>query len=181
MGGMNMDSIALTEASKIHEKQAMAYRKDHIDYGEKLINGSGGLIEYEDYDEWLKKISIQKEIECSLIDTPATTYFTIRKKDNKIIGSVRLRHHLTEELRKDGGNIGYGICPSERGKGYGAIQLSLALEKAKELGMTHVMVHCTKDNKASSKIVISNGGLLIGEGFDEDERKVSEIYQIDIT
>ena len=175
-----MDSIELVEASKIHEKQAMAYRQEYIDYGEKLINGSSGFIEYEDYDEWLKKISSQKEIECSLTDTPSTTYFTIRKTDNKIIGSVQLRHHLTEELKRDGGNIGYGICPSERGKGYGAIQLSLALDKAKALNMAQVMVHCTKDNKASSKIIVNNGGLLIGEGFDEEDGKVSEIYQIDI-
>ena len=176
-----MDSIELVEASKAHEKQAMIYKKEYIDYGEKLINGSSGFIEYENYDKWLKKVSKQKEIECSLTDTPSTVYFAIRKKDNKIIGSVQLRHHLTEELRKDGGNIGYGICPSERGKGYGAIQLSLALEKARALNMTQVLAHCTKDNKASSKTIISNGGLLIGEGFDDEEGKVSEIYQINIT
>ena len=175
-----MDDLELIEASKEYEKQAMAYRQEYIDYGEELINGSSGLIEYQNYDEWLTKLAEEKEIKSSMVATPATTYFTIRKKDNKIIGSVQLRHHLTEELRKDGGSIGYGICPSERGKGYGTKQLSLAVAKAKELKIAQIMVHCTKDNRASAKVVVQNGGLLIGEGFDEEEGKVSEIYLINV-
>jgi len=172
--------LELAEASKIHEKQAMAYRKEYLDHGEKSINGSGGLIRYESYDEWLAKISAQKEIKPSLTDTPATTYFTIRKSDNKIIGSTQLRHYLTEKLQRDGGNVGYGIRPSERGKGYGVKQLALVLEEARVLNISQVMVHCSKDNRASAKVAIRNGGLLVCEGFDEEEGKVSEIYQIDL-
>ena len=173
-----MSDIELAEASKKYEKQAMAYRQEYIDHGEKIINGSSGLIEYENYDEWLSKVMFLKQKQCSLTDTPATTHFTIRKKDNKILGSIQLRHHLTEELKKDGGNIGYGIRPSERGKGYGTEQLALVLEKARELNLSRVMISCSKDNKASAEVAIHNGGLLAGEGFDEDEGKVTEIYWI---
>ena len=175
-----MYDLELVEASKKYEKQAMAYRQEYIDYGEKKINGSSSFFEYDNYDEWLMKLANQKMAECSTISTSATTYFTIRKKDNKIIGSIQLRHHLTEELLKDGGNIGYGICPSERGKGYGAKQLALVLEKAKELNMPKVMISCNKDNRASAKVAINNGGLLAGEGFDKDEGTVTEIYWINI-
>ena len=93
-----MFDLELVEASKIHEKQAMVYRQEFIDYGEKEINGSSGFMEYDNYDDWLEKIAAQKEIECSITDTPSTTYFMLRKDDNKIIGSIQLRHHLTEEL-----------------------------------------------------------------------------------
>ena len=175
-----MDDIELVEVSKKHEQQAMAYRQEYIDCGEKQINGSGGFIKYENYDEWLENVAIQKKKEYSLTDTPATTYFTIRKKDNKVIGSIQLRHHLTEELQKDGGNIGYGICPSERGKGYGTIQLSLVLHQAKALNIAKIMISCNKDNRASAAVAIHNGGVLAGEGFDEDEGKVTEIYWIEI-
>jgi len=175
-----MDDIELVEVSKKHEQQAMAYRQEYIDCGEKQINGSGGFIKYENFDEWLENVAIQKKKECSLTDTPATTYFTIRKKDNKVIGSIQLRHHLTEELQKDGGNIGYGICPSERGKGYGTIQLSLVLHQAKALNIARIMISCNKDNRASAAVAIHNGGVLAGEGFDEDEGKVTEIYWIEI-
>ena len=175
-----MFDIELVEASKMYEKQAMAYRQEFIDYGEKEINGSSGFIGYDNYDDWLEKITAQKEIKCSLTDTPATTYFMLRKDDNKIIGSIQLRHHLTEELLKDGGNIGYGICPSERGRGYGTKQLSLALDKAKTLGLDKVMISCSKDNRVSAYVAIRNGGILAGEGFDEDEGKITEIYWINI-
>lgn len=172
--------IELVEAAKEYEKQAMAYRQEFIDCGEKEINGSSGLIEYENYDDWLEKIMALKKQECSLTSTPATTYFTIRKKDRKIIGSIQLRHHLTEELKNDGGNVGYGICPTERGKGYGIKQLALVLAKAKSLDLTGIMISCNKDNRASAQVAIQNGGVLTGEGFDEDARKVTEIFWIDI-
>ncbi|MCL2353311.1 MAG: GNAT family N-acetyltransferase [Defluviitaleaceae bacterium] len=175
-----MCDIELVEASKEHESQAMTYRQRYIDLGEKEINGSSQLIKYKDYDEWLERIKSEKAIEPSLTHTPSTTYFMIRKTDDKVIGSIQLRHHLTEELKKDGGNIGYGICPSERGKDYGVRQLSLVVEKARELGLDKVMISCNKDNRASAQVAIKNGGVLAGEGFDEDEVKVTEIYWIDI-
>ena len=158
----------------------LIYRQVFIDREEKEINGSSGLIDYDNYDEWLEMVVAQKKNECSLTSTPATTYFAIRKKDHKIIGSIQLRHHLTEELKKDGGNVGYGICPSERGKGYGAKQLSLILAKAKALNLSKIMISCNKDNRASVGVILHNGGVLAGEGFDEDEGKVTEIYWINL-
>jgi len=175
-----MFDIELVEASKMYEGQAMAYRQEFIEYGETEINGSSGFIEYDSYDDWLAKLAAQKGMQCSSTSTPATTYFMLRKDDNKIIGSIQLRHHLTEELLKDGGNIGYGIRPSERGKGYGTMQLSLALAKAKALGLDKVMISCSKDNRASAYVAIRNGGVLAGEGFDEDEGKITEIYWISV-
>ncbi|MCL2350129.1 MAG: GNAT family N-acetyltransferase [Defluviitaleaceae bacterium] len=175
-----MIGIELVEASKKYERQAMVYRQEFIDCEEKEINGSSGFLEYDNYDEWLKKLQFQKNIECSALDTPSTTYFMFCNEHDKIIGSIQLRHHLTQELLKDGGNIGYGIRPSERGKGYGVLQLSLVLEKAKKLGLDKVMISCSKDNRASALVAIRNGGVLAGEGFDEDEGKVTEIYWINI-
>jgi len=175
-----MCDLVLVEASKKYEKQAMVYRQEYIDYGETLINGSSGLINYQNYDEWLKRIELEKSKKTSPEDTPATTYFTIRKQDNKIIGSVQLRHHLTEELKKDGGNIGYGICPSERHKGYGTMQLALLLPEARALHIPKVMISCDKSNHGSAKVAINNGGVLSGEGFDEESRSITGIYWIDL-
>lgn len=175
-----MFDLLLVEVSKKYEKQAMAYRQDYISHGEKIINGSSGFIRYQDYDEWLRKIELKKRKKASQEDTPATTYFTIRKEDNKIVGSIQLRHHLTDELRKDGGNIGYGICPSERGKGYGTQQLALVLLQAQALKIQKVMISCDKSNRASAKVAMNNGGILSGEGFDEESNTITEIYWIDL-
>jgi len=170
--------MILEEAAIKHKPRAMAYRQEFINHAETTINGSGGLMFYDDYDKWLNVIKAEKHIKSSAAETPSTTYFMIDTQTDDIIGTIRLRHHLTDELRRDGGNIGYGIRPTKRGKGYGTIQLSLVLEKAKHLGMDKVMITCSKDNRASAAVAKRNGGVLAGEGFDEEEGKVTEIYWI---
>ncbi len=79
---------------------------------------------------------------------------------NRLIGWVKIRHTLNEELLKKGGHIGYGIRPSERGKGYGTKILELGLHKAKELGIKRILVTCADDNMGSAKIIEKNGGIL---------------------
>lgn len=78
---------------------------------------------------------------------------------DKFIGGVDIRHRLTDHLREVGGHIGYAIRPSERGKGYGNMILSLALPKAKELGITDVLLTCKEGNVASAKVIEKNGGV----------------------
>ncbi len=80
--------------------------------------------------------------------------------DNNFIGSVSIRHYLTELLNKVGGHIGYEIIPSERRKGYGKKILSLALNKAKQLGISKALVTCNITNVGSKKIIESNSGIL---------------------
>lgn len=118
----------------------MACGQDYISHGEKHINGSSGYIHYQDYAEWLRKIEPEKCKEALQEDTPGTTYFTVRKEGNKIIGSIQLCNHLTEELKQDGENIGYGICRPERDKGYGTQQLALVLIQVQALQIQKVMI-----------------------------------------
>jgi predicted acetyltransferase len=77
----------------------------------------------------------------------------------EFVGRVTVRHALTDYLMKFGGHIGYDIRPSKRGQGYGNEILRLALEKAKELGITRVLITVDVQNIASRKIVESNGGV----------------------
>ena len=58
--------------------------------------------------------------------------------------------------------------------------MSLLLPHAIVLNLPKIMISCNKDNRASAKVAIKNGGLLTGEGFDEDEGKVTEIYWINL-
>ncbi|ODU55356.1 MAG: hypothetical protein ABT01_06420 [Clostridium sp. SCN 57-10] len=176
-----MEELFLAEVSKEHEAEALRYKRDYIEHGEARINGSGGFIRYPDYDAWLASIKQAKCREISECETPATTYFTVRASDGKIVGTIQLRHHLTEELLRDGGSIGYGVCPSERGKGYGVRQLALLLPKARALGLTRVLITCLKSNRASAAVAMRNGGVLGGEGYDEERDAVTEMYWIDLT
>lgn len=170
-----LSELVLVKPTKEMETVAMAYRNDYILHGESHINGSFGFMQYSNYDEWLEKVSL-----ATFLNVPATTFFTIRRNDGKIVGSIQLRHELTEDLRKRGGHIGYGICPTERKKGYGSTQLSLVLEKARELHIPRVMISCNKENVASAKVAINNGGKLEWEGYDEMDGDI-KIYWIDLT
>ena len=78
----------------------------------------------------------------------------------------KLRHFLTDALRKAGGHIGYGIAPQYRGKGYGKELLKLLLRKADEMGIDKVLVTIHLDNRASLAVALANGGA-IAEQTDE--------------
>lgn len=174
-----MTDLYLLEPTRELEKKAMIYRNEHLEHGETHINGSMGFINYDNYTEWFEKVMLLQKIKASPSYVPATTYFTVRRSDNKIIGSIQLRHELNDYLRKRGGHIGYGISPAERGKGYGTKQLALVLDKAKELGIPRVMISCDQTNFASAKVAINNGGRLEWEGYDEEDGYI-QIYWIDL-
>lgn len=92
--------------------------------------------------------------------------------NNKIVGRVSLRHKLTGALFKVNGNIGYGVVPSERRKGYAKEMLAQSLMVAKNIRLDRVLLTCDKDNIASQKTIESNGGKLdLSEdpGFDENK------------
>ncbi len=173
-----MDELILVKPSKELQDLIWEYRQEYFDFGETHINGSCGIAYYNNFDEWLDLVlSIEKE-KLSRDQVHASTYFSFRKSDNKTIGSVQLRHFLTDDLEKHGGHIGYGIRPSERRKGYGKKQLILALNIACQMKIPKVMISCDKDNIASSRTVLSCGGMLTSESVYKD--KEQQIYWIDL-
>ncbi len=87
-----------------------------------------------------------------------STYWLV--DNNEIIGRVAIRHTLTEHLLREGGHIGYDIRPSKRKMGYGKKILSLAILKAKALGIDKILVTCSESNIGSKKIIEANGGIL---------------------
>ncbi len=89
---------------------------------------------------------------------PSTDLWLI--DDDEFIGRVSIRHSLTEGLRRIGGHIGYQIRPAKRRRGYGTRILALALPKARELGLTRVLVTCDETNIGSKKIIEANSGEL---------------------
>lgn len=173
-----MDELVLKEPSKEFEAAAMALITEYLENGEDHINGTSGIMRYGSYDEWLN-IILARGKGTTAHGVAASTYFTVRKCDGKIIGTIQLRRELDADLAKHGGHIGYGIRPSERKKGYGNQQLRLVLEKAKELGLDKVMISCNKSNTASAKVITDNGGILTYEGPDEEYGMI-QIYWISL-
>jgi predicted acetyltransferase len=74
------------------------------------------------------------------------------------IGLLTLRLQINEQFLHSGGHIGYVIRPSKRRCGYGTTLLRLGLEKARERGMSSVLLTCNETNTGSRKIIEANGG-----------------------
>ena len=78
--------------------------------------------------------------------------------DDEFIGILSLRRGPDEAFIRISGHIGYQVRPSKRRRGYGKELLRRGLQKAKELGITRVLLTCDEDNIASKKVIESNGG-----------------------
>lgn len=163
---------------KKHEKDYLEMIQEFTTSNEKIIPMAMPLKEGETYDQFLQRIqdsSKGKNIKPWRV--PNTLYFLIDDND-KIVWWVHIRHELNDELRFDAGNIGYGIRPSERKKGYATIGLKLALEKCKELWLDKALLTCNKENIWSSKTIVKNGWILDSEY--ESEWRTKERYRIPI-
>ena len=82
---------------------------------------------------------------------------------NTPVGVGKIRYSLTDQSREFGGNIGYAISKTYRGKGYGNSILKLLLEKAKQLEIPEILITVEKFNYASKAVAELNGGVLTRE------------------
>lgn len=130
---------------------------------------------FEDFVKSLKDISNGLNLPEGYV--PATTLWLL--DDNEVIGRVQIRHSLNEQLKKNGGHIGYYIRPSKRNMGYGNRILQLGLIEAKKLGIKKALLTCEEKNLVSRKIIESNGGVL-EDTLEHDNRKMRR-YWIDIS
>ncbi|BDP42819.1 GNAT family N-acetyltransferase [Deinococcus aetherius] len=96
------------------------------------------------------------------------------------LGRVSIRHSLNERLREFGGHIGYEVRPSARRQGHATLMLRLALDRARELGLTRVLVSCDVDNLASRRVIEANGGKLEGEFRLDFHEKPIRRYWIEL-
>lgn len=98
---------------------------------------------------------------------PDTTYVLVRQ-DGRYLGLFNLRHELNDFLREGPGHIGYIIRKEYRGQGYATAGLALTVRKAREMGIRgelYLSVH--KDNPASLKVMLDNGGYIHHENAEE--------------
>lgn len=167
-----MDEILLVKPEKKHQEIIADFIKEHKDNNEFEIHG-GALVEKLDFDTWLKQLDNNSKKET--VDTNwvvSSTFLAIRVRDNRLIGFIDIRHELNDFLRSYGGNIGLGIRPTERGKGYATMITMKALDYCREIGLHRVMLACYKDNIASVKTIENCGGIL------EKEFTLSELKNL---
>ena len=153
------------------KEKVLEFKEEFLQSGQKVAGFSG--LDKMDFDEWFEKLKLDLSREtCGEGRVPATHFLSIRKEDEKIVGMVQVRHELNDYLLKFGGHIGDCVRPSEQGKGYATEQIGLALDFCKAIGVKKVLITCKKDNVASARTIIKNGGKLENEIPNEFENNV---------
>lgn len=164
-------------------KPSIEYEEKMISYVEEFkkenkIVAGGARIDSMPYKDWLIKLK-NNESEDTTEDgfVPATTFIAV-DEDDEVIGMIDIRHYLNDFLREIGGNIGYSVRKSKRGRGYATIILKLGIEEFKKISGKDCLVTCDKDNVASAKVILKNGGVL--ENEVEYEAVVKQRYWISV-
>jgi predicted acetyltransferase len=98
---------------------------------------------------------------------------------NVIVGRSSIRHELSEFLLNKGGNIGYAVAMTYRGKGVATEMLKQSLQYCKNIvKLDKVLVTCDDDNEASFKTIEKNGGVLENRFVSQDGSEITRRYWI---
>ena len=151
---------------------------EFVDRGEKLIPFTLSF-STEPFSGFLEKIaacSRGEGIPANFV--PHSTYWLIEGAE--VVGVSNIRHRLTDALKREGGNIGYGIRPSQRQRGFAHVLLQQTLLQARNLGLSEVWLTCAKANVASIRTIVRSGGSLVSEEYLEPRGEIVQRYSIDL-
>ena len=153
-----MDVLRLVLPDETYKEQYLQMMEEWLAFGGRLNPGAlkNNGASYEKWLNWMR--DDQNILTCPENAVPQTLYFAVNDS-NELIGAVSIRHYLNERLFVDSGYIGYGVRPSQRGKGYAKKILFLAIEKLYEKGIYEILVTCAADNIGSMKTILANGGV----------------------
>lgn len=175
--GLEGERLCLIQVNETMREMAEDYRDEHFRRGEMTLHGSA-LLDSLPFDQWIQRAmdnARPETIQPHWVET--SVFFAVRREDGRAIGMLDVRHHLNAFLRQYAGHIGYGLRPSERGKGYGTEMLRLGLKYAGYLGLEQVMLSCYKENQASRQIILKCGGKLDREFLHTDGKQI-QVYHI---
>jgi len=152
------------------------YVQEHYDHGEEHIYASCRLATTP-YGEWVGKIR-----RCAREGEGASgrSLVLLCFDGERLVGLLSVRDELPRELSESIGDIGYGVRPTERRKGYATAMLRHALDICREKGKTSVIVGCYKDNEASAATIRKCGGVFIYESDNYTRGRPSLYFRIDL-
>jgi len=147
----------------------LEYKDDVFAYKEEMkaandeLNGCGSLEKYDTFEDWIKHLNSYKDratIDPKSGYVEGSQWLLVDDEKRRVLGMVNIRHYLNERLLRESGHIGYSVRPSERRKGFGKLQLALALKFLNHIGVAKALLVCDDDNPGSAKTIESCGGIL---------------------
>lgn len=164
------EPLVLRRPTLADEKEVIAMLAEFEREGSAM---DGGLFQKDlSYADWLEANTLAEQgLNLPAGYVPAIQYVSF-DTTGKALGFLHLRLRLSEQLREEGGHIGYSIRPSQRRKGYAKYQLRAGLKEAASKQLDRVLVTCDSDNEGSRRTILSCGGRL------EDCRNGVERYWI---
>ncbi|WP_433173371.1 GNAT family N-acetyltransferase [Actinoallomurus sp. CA-150999] len=97
---------------------------------------------------------------------PCTTFWYV--SGEHYLGTLIVRHRLTPELTEVGGHVGYHVVTPWRRRGHATRMLAAGLTECGRLGLNLVLLTCARDNEASRRVILANGGVPDRPCHDED-------------
>ena len=175
-----MEKFLLMKPTEEYLDNIKAFREEFVGI-EQAMDGCASLIEYDNITEWLERVELFENIE-SVPEfwVQTSQYIYVRKQDQKIVGMIQVRHARNDYIEKIAGDIGYSICPSERGKGYATSMLKCVIEQCRMFGMKNILITCMEGNIASQKVITKNAGRYESTIVDFETNKKYKRYWINI-
>ena len=148
-------------------------------FGDEQIHGSNYrpgdrsvLGDPEAFEEWVDWLGRMEHPGTHVPDGFVPCSYRWIVEDNRVIGTIALRHELNALLLESAGHIGYAVEPGSRRRGVAGGALGHVLGMAAARGLDPVLLTCDVDNIASARTIESAGGVL------EDERGGKRRYWI---
>ena len=161
------------------DKDALrVYVREHYDHGETSVSASMRLAA-SDYAEWLEKI--RRNAREGSEERGGRSLLFLCFDEDRLVGLLSVRYELPAQLSERFGDIGYGVRPSERNKGYATAMLRYALSVCREKGMDRAIVGCFEDNPASEAVIRKNGGVFLTENENYKPGRLCRYFSIDLT
>ena len=87
---------------------------------------------------------------------PSTVFWYVAGEH--YLGSLVVRHELTDELRAVGGHVGYHVVAPWRRQGHATRMLAAGLDECRRVGIRRALLTCEGSNEPSRRVILANGG-----------------------
>ena len=141
-----------------------SFAESHREWGGSHQDGAGlspddDITSQEGFAAWVRRLAEAERAPGTDGIVPCTYRWIT--EGSRYVGAIAFRHYLTPALLNSGGHIGYGVRPSDRGRGAASWALHEVCARLAAQGEPdRVLLTCDDANTASARTIERCGGLI---------------------